>query len=36
MAFENIDRQAWLLRKDAEAFGIEQLTERGSNLDFQL
>jgi len=35
-AFENIDRQAPLLRKAAEAFGTEQLAEPGSNLDFQL
>lgn len=35
-ASENIDCQVWLLRKDAETFGIEQLTEHASNLDFQL
>lgn len=35
-AFENIDHQVWLLRKDAEAFGTERLTEHGSNLDFPL
>lgn len=36
MASENVDHQVWLLRKDAEAFGTKQLTERGSNLDLQL
>lgn len=35
-ASENIDCQVWLLRKDAKAFGTEQLTEHGSNLDFHL
>lgn len=36
VASENIDCQVWLLRKDAEAFGTEQLTECASNLDFLL
>lgn len=36
MASENIDHQVWLLRKDAETFGAEQLTEHGLSLDFQL
>lgn len=35
-ASANAERRVWLLRRDAEAFGTEQLTERGSNLDFQL
>lgn len=36
VASENIDCQMWLLRKNAGTFGIEQLTECASNLDFQL
>lgn len=36
VASENIDCQVWLPRKDAEAFGIELLTDRAPNLDFQL
>lgn len=34
-ASETVDCQVQLLRKDSEAFGTEQLTESGSNLDFQ-
>lgn len=36
VASENTDCQVSLLRKNAETFRIELLTERASNLDFQL
>lgn len=36
VASEDTDCQVWLLRKYAETFGIELLTELASNQDFQL